>query len=89
MTDFTAASALSAQVFASSFASSGVTSAPTLPVTASLPSTIGSWPEVYTYPGPHGRLVRGQRRHDGGQGQAELGEARLDSARHYAFSRFR
>ena len=31
---------------ASSLASSGVTSAPTLPVTGSLPSTIGSWPEV-------------------------------------------
>ena len=45
-TDFTAASAFSAQVRASSLASSAVTSAPTLPVTGSLPSTIGSWPEV-------------------------------------------
>src|SRR5690349_2974440 len=48
-TDFTAARAFRAQVLASSLASSGVTSAPTLPVTASLPSTIGSWPDVYTY----------------------------------------
>ena len=45
-TDFTAASAFSAQIRASSYACSGVTSAPTLPVAGSTPSTIGSWPEV-------------------------------------------
>ena len=48
-TDCTAARAFSAQRAASSFACSGETSAPTLPVSGTLPSTVGSWPEVYTY----------------------------------------
>ncbi|MDH6190403.1 hypothetical protein M2168_003435 [Streptomyces sp. CZ24] len=48
-TDFTAARAFSAQTRARSLASSGVTSAPTLPVSGSAPSTMGSWPEVNTY----------------------------------------
>src|SRR5690242_9647921 len=40
--------ALSAQVCARVFAASASTSAPTLPVAAREPSTIGSWPEVKT-----------------------------------------
>src|SRR5690606_10094493 len=48
-TDLTAARAFSAHVRARSFASSGVTSPPTLPVIGSLPSTMGSWPDVKTY----------------------------------------
>jgi hypothetical protein len=43
-----AARAFSAQVRASSAPCSAVTSAPTLPVSDSLPSTSGSWPETYT-----------------------------------------
>ena len=41
-TSSTAESALRAQIFASSYASSTVTSAPTFPVFAIAPSTIGS-----------------------------------------------
>ncbi|SKV13817.1 Uncharacterised protein [Mycobacteroides abscessus subsp. abscessus] len=42
----TAATALSAQIRARALASSGDTSAPTLPAVARLPSTMGSCPEV-------------------------------------------
>ena len=45
-TDASAASAFSAQIRASAAASATLTSAPTLPVTCSAPSTNGSWPEV-------------------------------------------
>ena len=48
ISDLIAAMALSAQVAASALASSALTSAPTLPVAASAPSCIGSWPEVNT-----------------------------------------
>ena len=47
-TNSTAASALRAQIFASSYASSTVTSAPTFPSLAIFPSTIGNWPAVNT-----------------------------------------
>jgi hypothetical protein len=43
---FTAANAFSAQMAASSLARSASTSAPTLPVAASSPWTIGSCPDV-------------------------------------------
>src|SRR6185312_15087219 len=42
----TAANAFNAQIRAIALASSGVTSAPTLPVRASLPESKGNWPEV-------------------------------------------
>src|ERR1700689_4773245 len=44
-----AAIAFSAQVRASPAASAALTSAPTLPVAASFPSTTGTCPETYTY----------------------------------------
>jgi len=45
-TESTAASAFSAHCRANCFAASASTSAPTLPVAGSLPSTIGSCPDV-------------------------------------------
>ena len=47
-TSSTAASALMAQIFANSYASSTVTSLPTFPVLVITPSTSGSCPAVKT-----------------------------------------
>src|SRR6185312_3127419 len=47
-TESTAASALSAQTRANLLPCSGLTSPPTFPLPTSSPSTVGSWPAVYT-----------------------------------------
>ena len=73
-----AARALRAQTFASAAAASTSTEPPTLPVRRRPPSTKGSWPEVKTSePAADGGHVGRDRRRDGRQPDAELGEARV------------
>ena len=73
--DFTAASAFSAQVRASSLASSARDLGADLAGHGELAVHHGQLAGgVHVRPGPHGRHVRGQRRHDLGQGQSQVAQ---------------
>ena len=77
-----AARALRAQTFASAAAASTSTEPPTLPVRRRPPSTKGSWPGGEDQrPAADGGHVGGDRRGDGGQPDAELGEAGVPALR--------